>query len=209
MAPEFGKPIHHLPLIPTNVLKTSRPRAARYAVPARHPPAPAVWREDRDLPIGSYVGEDGKRRKLGSRIAEAGAGEAAISSPPRSPIPPGARAAYREIGALGATSERDYLRGPIWGFDPRPCVRGDCRRSPRRTAWDSFDPRPCVRGDDNGALRAANGEGFDPRPCVRGDASACAIVKTCIPFRSTPLREGRPRQGKERGDGIVSIHAPA
>jgi hypothetical protein len=31
----------------------------------------ALWREDRDLPIGSYVNEDGKRRKLGSRIAEA------------------------------------------------------------------------------------------------------------------------------------------
>jgi hypothetical protein len=33
----------------------------------------ALWREDRDLPIGSYVGEDGKRRKLGSRISEAAA----------------------------------------------------------------------------------------------------------------------------------------
>ena len=35
----------------------------------------ALWREDRNLPIGSYVNEHGKRRKLGSR-------------------------AYREIGAL-------------------------------------------------------------------------------------------------------------
>ena len=31
----------------------------------------ALWREDRNLPIGSYINEDGKRRKLGSRIAEA------------------------------------------------------------------------------------------------------------------------------------------
>jgi hypothetical protein len=29
------------------------------------------WPRDRGLPIGSYVNEDGKRRKLGSRIAEA------------------------------------------------------------------------------------------------------------------------------------------
>jgi hypothetical protein len=28
----------------------------------------ALWREDRGLPIGSYLNEDGKRRKLGSRI---------------------------------------------------------------------------------------------------------------------------------------------
>jgi hypothetical protein len=31
----------------------------------------ALWREDQDLPIGSYVKEGGKRRKLGSRISEA------------------------------------------------------------------------------------------------------------------------------------------
>ena len=51
----------------------------------------ALWRKDRNLPIGSYVNEDGKRRKLGSRISEAVGREAAISSPPRSLIPPGAR----------------------------------------------------------------------------------------------------------------------
>jgi hypothetical protein len=48
---------------------TSRPRAARYAVPVARL-LQALWREDRDLPVGNYVGEDGKRRKLGSRIAE-------------------------------------------------------------------------------------------------------------------------------------------
>jgi hypothetical protein len=92
MAPEFGKPIHQLPLIPANIIKKHRvhePLDTRFRSAARL--LQAVWREDRDLPIGSNVGEDGKRRKLGSRIAEAGAGEAAISSPPRSPIPPGAR----------------------------------------------------------------------------------------------------------------------
>ena len=92
MAPEFGKPIHQLPLIPANVLKKRRvhePLDPRFRAAARL--LQSIWREDRGLPIGSYVGEDGKRRKLGSRIAEAGAGEAAISSSPRLPIGPGAR----------------------------------------------------------------------------------------------------------------------
>src|SRR5271166_5885102 len=72
---------------------------------------------------------------------------------------------------------------------------------------------------------------FDPRPCARGDAFAgsWAIISM---FRSTPLREGRPRSRTRRTpatlfrstplregrlvdrrlqvlDGAVSIHAPA
>ena len=71
MAPEFGKPIHQLPLIPA--LKKHRvhePLDTRFRSAARL--LQAVWREDRDLPIGSCVGEDGKRRKLGSRICGSG-----------------------------------------------------------------------------------------------------------------------------------------
>lgn len=91
MAPEFGKPIHQLPLIPADVLKkhhVHEPLDTRFRSAARL--LQALWREDRNLPIGSHVGTDGKRRKIGSRIAEA-AKQAAISSPPRSPIPPGVR----------------------------------------------------------------------------------------------------------------------
>jgi hypothetical protein len=85
--PEFGTPIHQLPLIPANVLKkhcVHEPLDPRFRSAARL--LQALWREERGLPIGSYVNEDGKRRKLGSRISEA-----AISSRTRSPIPPGAR----------------------------------------------------------------------------------------------------------------------
>jgi hypothetical protein len=72
MAPEFGTPIHQLPLIPATILKQHRvhePLDPCFRSAARL--LQALWREDRGLPIGSYVGEDGKRRKLGSRIAEA------------------------------------------------------------------------------------------------------------------------------------------
>jgi len=64
MAPEFGKPIHQLPLIPVNVLKkhhVHEPLDPRFRS-AAHRLLQALWREERDLPLGSYVGEDGKRR---------------------------------------------------------------------------------------------------------------------------------------------------
>ena len=60
----------------------------------------SLWRTDRGLPIGSYVNEDGKRRKLGSRISEsAGRGGGNFLTPE---IARTARreAAYREIGAM-------------------------------------------------------------------------------------------------------------
>ena len=55
MAPEFGKPIHQLPLIPANVLKkhhVHEPLDPRFRSAARL--LQSLWREDRDLPIG-YV----------------------------------------------------------------------------------------------------------------------------------------------------------
>jgi hypothetical protein len=92
MAPEFGKPIHQLPLIPATVLKKHRvhePLDTRFRPAARV--LQALWHEDRDLPIGSYVNKDSKRRKLASRISEAAGKEGAISSRPRSPTSNGAR----------------------------------------------------------------------------------------------------------------------
>jgi hypothetical protein len=71
MAPEFVKPIHHLPLIPADILKKHRVHErldTRFRSAARL--LQALWRKDQDLPIGSYVGEEGKRRKPGSRISE-------------------------------------------------------------------------------------------------------------------------------------------
>jgi hypothetical protein len=71
MAPEFGKPIHQLPLIPAGILKKHRvhePLDTRFQSAARL--LQALWREGRDLPIGGHLGEDGKRRKLGSRISQ-------------------------------------------------------------------------------------------------------------------------------------------
>ena len=70
MAPEFGKPIHQLPLIPADILKKHRvhePLDTRFRSAARL--LQALWREDRDLPIGSYLNEDGKPERSSSRIS--------------------------------------------------------------------------------------------------------------------------------------------
>ncbi len=101
MAPEFGNPIHQLPLIPADILKKHRvhePLDTRFRAAARL--LQSLWRKGRGLPIGSHAGEDGKRRKLGSRITEAAGREggnfltAEIAHIARREV------AYREIGAM-------------------------------------------------------------------------------------------------------------
>ena len=60
----------------------------------------ALWREDRDLPISSYVNEDGKRRKLGSRISRAAGKAGGNFLTPEIAHTARREAAYHEIGAL-------------------------------------------------------------------------------------------------------------
>jgi hypothetical protein len=60
----------------------------------------ALWREDRGLPIGSYVNEDGKRRKLGSRISQAAGRAGGNFLTPEIAHTARRETAYREIGAL-------------------------------------------------------------------------------------------------------------
>src|ERR1700731_2847358 len=101
MAPEYGKPIHQLPLIPADVLKKHRvhePLDPRFRSAARL--LQSLWREDRGPPIGSYVNEAGKRRKLGSRISEAAGRGGGNFLTPEIAHTARREAAYREIGAL-------------------------------------------------------------------------------------------------------------
>jgi hypothetical protein len=62
----------HLPLVPAQILRqhyVHEPNDTRFRACARL--LQALWREDRDLPIGYHVTSEGKRRKLGSRITDA------------------------------------------------------------------------------------------------------------------------------------------
>ena len=101
MAPEFGKPIHQLPLIPADILKKHHVHESldsRFRSAARL--LQALWREDRSLAIGSYVSEDGKRRKLGSRISESAGRTGGNFLTPEIAHTARREAAYREIGGL-------------------------------------------------------------------------------------------------------------
>ena len=101
VAPEFGTPIHQLPLIPANVLKkhcVHEPLDPRFRSAARL--LQGLWREERGLLIGSHLGEDGKRRKLGSRISQAAGKAGGNFLTPEIAHTARREAAYREIGAL-------------------------------------------------------------------------------------------------------------
>ena len=101
-----------------------------------------------------------------------------------------------------------------FGFNPRPCARGD--RSKGWAPWVliGFNPRPCARGDEgdhegqavrvyvsiHAPARGATNRGrtgrtikrcFNPRPCARGDEAVLYPENTLREFQSTPLREGR------------------
>jgi hypothetical protein len=92
MAPEFGTPIHQLPLIPADVLKKPRvhePLDPRFRTAARL--LQALWREDRDLPIGSYLNEDSSAANSEAASRRRQGKQEAISSRPRSPTSRGAR----------------------------------------------------------------------------------------------------------------------
>ncbi len=73
MAPDFHADISHVPLLPEALLRKHHifePLDHRFRSAARL--LQGIWREDRELPIGSYV-VAGKRKKLGSRISPAAA----------------------------------------------------------------------------------------------------------------------------------------
>ena len=101
MAPEFNQLLDHLPLIPESVLrqhKVHQPLDTRFRAAARL--LQAIWREDRDLPIGSYVRADGRTTRLGSRLSGAAgrAGENFLSKEIAALA--FRETCYREIGAM-------------------------------------------------------------------------------------------------------------
>ncbi len=61
-----------------------------------------------------------------------------------------------------------------------------------KMAGYGFNSRPCVRGDHNWLLKLANAGSFNSRPCVRGDEWYEKAKLLRKGFQFTPLREGRP-----------------
>ncbi|MDR3487477.1 MAG: hypothetical protein P4M05_21550 [Bradyrhizobium sp.] len=101
MAPEFGEQFDHLPLIPEHVLRKHsihQPLDTRFRAAARL--LQSIWRTDKQLPAGSYIGPDGKPAKLGSRISvKAGQAGANFVTPEIAALAL-REVCYREIGAM-------------------------------------------------------------------------------------------------------------
>jgi len=49
--------------------------------------------------------------------------------------------------ARGATRDRTASFPSFTSFNPRPCARGDARKSHQYFGGMRFNPRPCARGD--------------------------------------------------------------
>lgn len=100
MAPEFGSDFDQIPLVPQEVLRkhhVHEPNDTRFRSAARL--LQALWREDRQLPLGSYKRVDGRLAKLGSRITTtAGRAGGNFLSPEIAHLTKRA-IIYREIGA--------------------------------------------------------------------------------------------------------------
>lgn len=101
MGPDFPDQLPYCPLLPHDLMRrhhVHEPLDHRFRAAARL--LQALWREDRELPIGSYRGPDGKRIKLGSRIAPAAGRAGANFMAPAIAALARRECAYREPGAL-------------------------------------------------------------------------------------------------------------
>ena len=105
-----------IPLVPESVLfkhKSLVPTDTRFRAAARL--QQSLWRQDRDLPIGTYLDAGGKRIKLGSRITDSAGRDGANFLSPEIAALVRRECAYRELGAL---IEVDRLRSNLLSSMP-------------------------------------------------------------------------------------------
>lgn len=101
-------PLHVVPLVPEDILQRHKvlvPTDNRFRAAARF--VQALWREDRELPIGSYVDGEGRRVRLGSRITEVAGKQGENFLSPEITALVRRECVYRELGAM---IEVDRLR---------------------------------------------------------------------------------------------------
>ena len=114
----------------------------------------------------------------------------------------------------GRPAVKGRRRAARANFNSRPCERGDCQQlSGCCSTPTHFNSRPCERGDQCATSRLPSWGYFNTRPCERGDRLAAGkrrrraisihapargatppnalIVRVCMQFQFTPLREGR------------------
>ena len=101
-------PLPIVPLVPEDILKRHKafiPTDNRFRAAARF--LQSLWREDRELPIGSYVDGDGRRVRLGSRTTEVAGKQGVNLLTPEIAALVRRECIYRELGAM---IEVDRLR---------------------------------------------------------------------------------------------------
>ncbi len=101
-------PLPVVPLVPEEILvrhKAFVPTDNRFRAAARL--LQALWREDRELPIGAYIDADGRRVRLGSRVTEAAGKQGVNLLSPEIAALVRRECVYRELGAM---IEVDRLR---------------------------------------------------------------------------------------------------
>lgn len=109
-------PLSVVPLVPEDILirhKALVPTDNRFRAAARL--LQALWREDRELPIGAYVDAEGKRVRLGSRITEAAGKQGVNLLTPEIAALVRRECVYRELGAM---IEVDRLRSNLLSSMP-------------------------------------------------------------------------------------------
>ena len=109
-------PLPVVPLVPEDILvrhKALVPTDNRFRAAARL--LQSLWREDRELPIGSYVDAEGKRVRLGSRITEAAGKQGVNLLTPEIAALVRRECVYRELGAM---IEVDRLRSNLLSSMP-------------------------------------------------------------------------------------------
>jgi hypothetical protein len=184
MAPEFGEELHQLPILPIDLLKKHHcavPTDTRFRANARL--LQSLWRQDKELPMGSYVRPDGEKFKLGSRLTDA-AGRAGGNFLTAEIAHVARReTAYREIGAMIDESRlaTNLLSSMPLAFNLFAPMRGDTRYATRvlQAAVPGFD------GEVTQILfEHAPGRGY---PVFTGDHSAFDVL---IRYRSPVGKRG-------------------
>ena len=72
-----------------------------------------------------------------------------------------------------------------------------------------FNSRPCVRGDGSVVFNTSSGRWFQFTPLREGRPDFCLVAFLYVRFQFTPLREGRRLIYHDCFVFEVSIHAPA
>ncbi len=200
-----------LPLIPEGILrqyKVHEPNDTRFRAAARL--LQALWRHKRDIPMGSYVNGEGRKRPLGSRLSTLAATSGANFLDPELRRLTVRELAYREPGAL--IDEHRVWSNMLSSMPLTFNLFGALKLNPNlankvcRTLWPDICNEVChiqfehspARGDPR---FTADGTAFDVFISCRDAAGAKTFIAIEVKY-SEAMQEPEARR-RERYDELV------